>query len=93
VHRDRNEWGQVGIAVIFTMIVVAAGIAWAVAAIATSPGSTASASSNPAPAVSPNEDPLDPENAASFDGTKHRTYEAGLGASLSGTVHHVTTQG
>jgi hypothetical protein len=45
-----RERGQVGIVVVFTMIVVAAAVAWAVAAMATPSGSPTSPGAAPAPA-------------------------------------------
>lgn len=89
--RNWDERGQVGIVVVFTMIVVAAAVAWAVAAMASSndPVSTSTLTSA-APAASPASDPLDPENAAAFDGPKHELYDAALARPLSGRAHNIT---
>ncbi|MDP9233975.1 MAG: hypothetical protein M3P01_05425 [Actinomycetota bacterium] len=90
--RRLNDRGQVGILVVFTMIVVAAAVAWAVAAMATSNRSTAGPSTGPAPAASPSSDALNPDNAAAFNGPKHEVYDAAVRAPLSGTVHDITLE-
>lgn len=92
VKRATREQGQVGIIVVFTMIVVAAAVAWAVAAMATPSSSSATAVPRvaPAPAASPTNDALNPETAPAFKGPKYHPYDASVQAPLSGRVHNIT---
>lgn len=89
--RGKQE-GQVGVALVFTMILTAALVAWSVTALATKGEKSETKTVTQVQTPQEKADPTDPETAPKFDGPKHKTYDAALQQPLAGTEHNITLE-